>query len=110
MGNCFVHGNRHEVPGAQDKIFFCELCVEEMKRSVLVVCESCGIAFFLDPEFAREALLGDNPEKPEASSWLEKLPILLVLGGCSECQAESEAAIGVKIFSGFEIKEGRALL
>jgi hypothetical protein len=81
-----------------------------MKRSVLAVCESCGIAVFLDPEFARETILGDNPDKPEASSWLEKLPILLVLGGCSECLVESEAAIEVKVFSGFEIKEGRVFL
>jgi len=99
-----------EVPGNEDDILLCDACAEEIKKSVLVFCESCGDTFFLDPEFARESLLGDNPEKPEASSWLEKLPILLVLGGCSECQAESEAAIGVKIFSGFEIKEGRVLL
>ena len=110
MGTCFFHGPGCYVSGGDYEILLCEPCVEEIKRSVLVVCESCGFAFFLEPEFARETILVDNPDKPDAASWLEKLPILLIVGGCSECRLESEAAIGVKVFSGFEIEKGKLLL
>lgn len=110
MGKCFFHGPDCYVPGADNDILLCEPCVEEIKKLVLIVCESCGAAFFLEPEFASETILADNPDKPEASLWLEKMPLLLIIGGCSECLLETEAAIGVKIFSGFEIKGGKLLL
>ena len=110
MGNCFVHGFDCYVPGADNEILLCELCVKKIKKSILIVCESCGTAFFSEPEFARETILADNPDKPDASLWLEKMPILLIIGGCSECLPETEAAIGVKVFSSFEIKDGKVLL
>lgn len=110
MGKCFFHGPGCEVTGKDDEILLCPVCIEEIKRSVLIVCELCGETLFLDPEFVRKTILADNPDKLEASFWLEKLPILLVINGCSECQLESEAAIGVKVFSGFEIKKGKVFL
>jgi hypothetical protein len=110
MGKCFFHGPDCYVSGADDDILLCAPCIEEIKHSVLVVCELCGFAFFLEPEFARETILADNPDKPDASLWLEKMPILLIIGGCSECLLETEAAIGAKVFSGFEIKDGKVIL
>lgn len=110
MGKCFFHGPDCYVPGVDDDILLCASCIEEIKHSVLAICESCGFAFFLEPEFARETILADNPDKPDVSSWLKKMPILLVFGGCSECQLESEAGIGVKVFSGFKIKNGKVIL
>lgn len=88
----------------ESEILLCPACAKKAQSQVLFVCENCSSSDFLNTEMLRKEIQDSNPDRPEISSWFDKLPMIVISEGCAKClRAGTEVE---SYFLGIKIREG----